>query len=244
MAFGDIVQGPYTASHATHPTASLGVAPTVGNLIVVVHIDVAADSAPDSPLLTARKETQASGGDDLSIYYRVVQGGDGQTYGGTSGNTSGIILWEVEGPFAASPVDQTAGDQGDVDTTQQASGTTGTTTQADEYAVAAIGDRDPAGNASGWTNSFVEVGEVNSAFASAYAAARVLTATGTYSTAATLPTGDGSRNWGAIATFKASGGGGPVALEGTGRQGPAVGLGDLYLRPPPDPFLTILFRGP
>lgn len=39
------------------------------------------------------------------------------------------------------------------------------------------------------------------------------------------------------------GGGGSVALEGTGRQAAAMGRAELYLRPPPDPFMTTLFRG-
>lgn len=42
--------------------------------------------------------------------------------------------------------------------------------------------------------------------------------------------------------LKPAAGGGSVALAGTGLQSPPVGRGELYLRPPPDPFLTILFR--
>lgn len=42
--------------------------------------------------------------------------------------------------------------------------------------------------------------------------------------------------------LEAAGGGGPVALEGIGREPPAIGRGELYLRPPPDPFMTTLFR--
>lgn len=210
MAFGDIVQGPYTAAHASHPQATLGSAPTAGNLVVLVHIDVAAGSTPDSPLVQAVKHTQVEGSDDLAIYYRVVQGGDGQTYGATSGNDSNIVLMEIEGPFQSSPVDVTAVNNGDVDTSTQTSGTTATTAQASEVAVAAIGDRDPAGSASGWTNGFTERSEGHGTFTSVYVATKTLSATGTVETTATLPTGDGSRNWGAIATFmKAAGGGGP-----------------------------------
>lgn len=44
------------------------------------------------------------------------------------------------------------------------------------------------------------------------------------------------------AAFEPATGGGPVALEGVGRQPAASGHGDLYLRPPPDPFMTTLFR--
>lgn len=205
MAFGDIVQGPYTAAHASHPQATLGTAPTVGNLIVVVHVDVARTSAGDSPLAQALLVTQVEGQDDLAIYYRVVQGGDGQTYGCTSGNDSNIVLFEVEGPFQSSPLDVTASSQGDVDPATQSTGATGATAQASEFAVAAIADRDAAGSASGWTNSFVELSEGHGTYTSVYVATKVLSATGAVETTATLPTGDGSRAWGGMATFMAAG---------------------------------------
>lgn len=233
MAFGDIVQGPYSAAHGSHPQITLGVSPTVGNLIVVLQSEVAGESLGDSPLATAITYEQTNSVDDVSIFYRVVQGGDGTTWGCTSGNNSVIIAWEVEGPFDAAPFDVSAGNQGDVDPATQSTGTTAATAQASEYAVGAITWRNVAGTASGWTNGFTEVGEGVGSFAALYGAYKVLSSTGTVETTATLsgtPVGD--RAWGCIATFKAAsgGGGGGSSLRSPGKVYPS-GRTPMAIRP-------------
>ena len=112
MAFGDVVLGPTTksAASATSVTDTFGSAVTAGNLIVVCHFTGATDSQAYTGMTEAVALTDGPNADQGAIYYRVVQGGDGTTWGADSGGSDehGMVMWEIEGPFAASPLDQTA----------------------------------------------------------------------------------------------------------------------------------------
>lgn len=127
----------------------------------------------------------------------AVTGTFGQSGGTLTGltATASIHIFEFSG---AATLDQSnKARTSDAGGTSVASGTTSTTTQANELLFAAmLGDENRT--FSGWTNSFTEITDTGGA-ATAY---RVVEATGTYSTTATL-SGNANDRQGAILTFKA-----------------------------------------
>ena len=228
MAFGAIVQGPVSQASliqvvgsGTAVTATFDSAVTAGNLIVVVHFTGATDSQAYAGMTEAVAVTDGTNADQGAIYFRVVQGGDGTTWGANSGGADehGMLMWEIEGPFAASPLDVTAVNAGNPVTdpgTSFSTGTTATTAQNDEVAFAIVTSRNVFVDVSAWSNSFtgtLKAGMANKVVVGGF---KVLTATGTVETTATLTLGTGGGCMAGIATFKKAGAGG---IPETGVEG-------------------------
>lgn len=228
MAFGDLVQSKTENGNGSEDPVSLTLdsAPTAGNLLVFALFVGDGPVAPSTAGLLEAVENHDSGQDDATaIYYRVVESGDGQSWAVdlASADQYAAALWEVEGPFAASPLDQTGTNTptDDASTHQVTAG--GATSQSDEYVVAAFGHRTIAGDsnsvqASSYSDSFTERFEVHDSFGGAArksvsVADKVLAATGTPTTTATYSAATG-RSSGCLATFKkqAEGGGGGISI--------------------------------
>lgn len=215
MAFGDMIQTAVANGISTTVQATFGSAVTTGNLIVAVAF------SGDGPLTVAGTLAEDinhhdTGQDDgFSIGHRVVQGGDGTTWGFTAPGADqfAIILREYEGPWEASPLDQTGTAAfADLVNTQQVTAG-GTTSQNDELVVAAWGFRAMASDftdtPTSVDNSFADLlNEINlpGALQKGVGTARkVLTATGTPTVTATFSGGSGfscGRSGALIATYK------------------------------------------
>lgn len=225
VAFGDLVQTAVldsSGSATVQTTFASGV--TTGNLIVAVAYCADATLTVAGDLLSAIQNDDATTDNGLEIGYRVVQSGDGDTWGFTqpSADQFALILREFEGPWEASPLDQTGTTAHGADPSPQTVTAAGGTAQADELVVAGWGfaegvEQSSAVNAV--SDSFVsllnEHNNLGTAFQISVATAfKVLTATGTPSTAATwLPNAGVNLRAGAVlATFKKEAGGAPAAV--------------------------------
>lgn len=226
MPFGDLIQSNFATAASGIATVTFSAA-TAGNLLIFGVGRSAALAAGESWGTPAGwsnlPNTPAATGNVGGVfYYKIAAGGETTVSSAASlepGNFTAIVV-EIEGPFAASPLDQTAEDETNLATvvTSQASGTTGTTAQADELLLAFFAS-DSQANIDGsrtYSNSFTELyfpTHANTARAHAFIASRVVAATGTYSTTFSC-TDTGDEMYGAIATFKKSGGGGGTPTRG------------------------------
>jgi len=237
MAFGDIVQTVIVENgDGTEDPASLsfGSTPTIGNLIILVMGCGDGPLAPSTAGLLQAVENHDTGQDDAcSINYRVVQSGDGVAWAvdlPAADQYMGVLM-EIEGPWEASPLDQT-GTAAAADNQSTETVTAGATSQADEFVVAAVQYRAIGGlggyvnDVSSWSDSFIERGESENlenggvpTLKGVNVATKLLTATGTPSTTATYAANAG-RSFGLMATFKkAAGGGAAVIIDPFGMSG-------------------------
>jgi len=249
MAFGDVIQTAENSVASGAVTVTFSSA-TAGNLLIFCvarSSALAVGTTWGTPTgWTALTNTPENVGNlGATWYYKIAAGGETSVTSAEStppGNGRGVVV-EFAGPFATTPLDQTAENESNLSTvvTSQASGTTGTTSQADELAVVFFG-ADTAINVDGsrsYNNSFSEVifsnAVTNNSRAAVAVARRVLSATGTYScTYSCTDTGD--EMYGAIATFKAQSGGGisvtPTAASSTASSvNPTAILGSLSVTP-------------
>lgn len=220
MAFGDVVQSNFAnnGTGANDVTATLAGDPTSGNLLILCHSSPST-TAPTTPTDFSIAREHDNSTTTGIVFYKISDGTEGTGYTVSHGTSQrqclGVV--EVEGPWEAAPLDQvqSAGD-GTTDVTSQSTGTTGTTTQADEFAFAFFVNRargDVFASAA-YSNSFTLIGKTNTSgsnTSTAMAAARlVLTATGTQECTVSSMSGDAATNvcLGIMATFMASGGGG------------------------------------
>lgn len=243
MAFGDTIQSvdnnnAIAGAGALAVTLTFPGTATVGNLLrAFAAVATAVTSWTDPSGWTRDNDSGTTGNMAGAAYWKISDGTETSVV--LTANVAGAAsirgaFGEFEGPFAASPFDQSAEDTTNVATvtTSQPSGTTGTTAQADELAIAAFG-ADAANLVDGgraYSNSFTEViyGSTTTLTGrpAAIIAKRVLSATGTFScTYTTTDTGD--EMYGTIATFKkqvATGRIFKLAGEGGGLVGPSRGL--------------------
>lgn len=225
MAFGDIVQAAVNDNDGSDPiTVTLGVAPTIGNLLVLTCYNFDGAGAPGGTLLEAVERVSALNGDAIGLYYRVVQSGDSTgpwTVDLAAADQWAAILREYEGPCEASPLDQTGSSERDSGSTTLAVTAGGATVQADELVVAAWGLRAEGAGADtaavdSVDNSFTDLLNEHNSLGQAWhllvaTAKKVLTGTGTPTVTATA----GSLAFEAtavLATFKKSAAGGNVAI--------------------------------
>lgn len=217
MSFGDIIQSKAESNFPDTNDTSIAVefdsTPTEGNLLIACHFTGAANSTAPSGFSEAVALTAvAPSSDEGAIYYKVAGSGESTTItaGSGSGDEHMLAIYEVEGPWNATPLDQTA-NNGPTTSSSPSTGTTGITSQADEFAIALITNRDDTVTFSSWTNSFTEGSDgPDSQFKTFATAYRVLTSTGTYSTGATA---SGSDIWmGGIATFKKQAAAGALSI--------------------------------
>lgn len=187
-------------------TVTLPAGTTAGNRLIIA-ITAYFNLAPPAGLTADIAVNQTGLAHKTGLYSKATVGGE-TSWVFTQSGTDGGVWWAAEfSGLAESPLDKTASDVGANDTSI-ASGTTATTTDATEMALAAVGmyrataTTVPA-TVSGWTNSFVEVADVGNAAATARSmgvARRDLVATGAYSTVATANVT--CHNCGIIATYK------------------------------------------
>jgi len=227
MAFGDIVQTKtLSGGSGTGDSATLifDTEPTEGNLVVICCGIGLADSVRTLSIPASMAEAFANSGlssqaTQQRTAYLVYGSGDSNSFlfdftgTGTDPKYS-LVGVEIEGPFDATPLDKTATDlHTSADTGPHPTGTTDTTVQADEIAVAAWAFQS-APDATSYSDSFVERDtEVTSGpgnDVSVNVATRLLTATGTYGSDATSTSN--RRSWNGVATFR-SGSAGGVSVE-------------------------------
>lgn len=207
VAFGDLVQSAVAnAGTGTTISATFASGVTPGNLIVAVAYSGDGPLSVSGDLLLAVDHHDTGQDDGFAGGYRVVESGDGTTWGFTQPGSDqwAIILYELEGPWKASPLDQTDTTAFSDETVanSQTAGPTSTTTQNDEVAVAAWGFRRttdaPQLTISTVSDSFINLLQEDDSFSdfqkSVAIATKVLTATGTPSTQATFSKG-GVGNW-------------------------------------------------
>lgn len=190
---------------------------TAGNLLIAVvsasrsgTVGIPAITAPAGWTQAVTQTCDSVSGVDrrTSIYYKANASAESgaktwacDTFMGVA--SLGVVMAEYSGIATSTPLDQTSGA---ADTSTAATtcgcGTTSTTTQADELAIAAYQGGSALGSPS---SSFTIQNQTGGANFIALAH-KILSATGTVTTSATYSTG--SSNAGAIATFKAAAGGG------------------------------------
>jgi hypothetical protein len=178
---------------------SWGSATTAGNLLIaaVQGSSLSTSISMPSPWVAAQAMVDGDTAGNLRLFYIANagsrSGAETVTFGDPDAEYQyGIVLMEWEGIVTTSPLDQTASATGMSST--GASGTTATTTQADELCLALIG---AGGSMVNPTNGFTLNGITN-----AMSDLQLVTeTTGAMSTAVTL---NASRKWvGLIVTFKA-----------------------------------------
>ena len=228
MAFGDIVRTTVVDSDSGDPiSATLSGSPAADNLLVYWVMTFASNTTAGTGLLEAYENINSGNGDITALYYRVVQSGDGTTWEVDLGEADqyAAILSEIEGAFAAAPLDQT-GESEATNAGAVAVTASGSTTQADEFVAACWGVRDSDADVTGSSsvdNSFVNLlDEHNSEGFNWHLfvtrATKVLTATGTPTVTMTISGGSNNTVWtNCIATFKKAAGGGGPSIPSMGR---------------------------
>lgn len=216
MAFGDTVRTTDASGAGPTDVSFSFTAPAAGNLIVVVvgrSSTHGAGGAWDVPsgwnkLNDSGINTGQLGG---AAFWKIADGSE-TSFATTDTNPGGtwqVAYAEFEGPFTASPLDQAAENAANIGTvvTSQSTGTTGTTSQADELALAFFaGDRFDTldgGGTRNYSNSFTEVkfASVTTSRPMAAIAKNILSATGTVECTYSV-TDTGDEMYGVIATFK------------------------------------------
>lgn len=211
---------PGVSTGTTTPQASWPAATTAGNLLVaVVGLSLVANPGatvtPPSGWVLAGDIPSAANCQTLIYYIEGAASRSGaEVFNLTSTlvNDATVFLYEYSGLASSGALDQ----EGEATGTSLSgsSGTTGTTAQADELAIAAVANRNVS-TQSAPTNSFTQLDQAQSTSATTSnrvntgVYSRVVAATGTYGTAVTL-SGATSRPWtGVVVTFK----GAPTGLQ-------------------------------
>lgn len=191
-----------------------GASSTTGNFLVSLIASKSTDTT-NNTLATptgwslARSELNASTNcPKIYIFYREnapASTGITVNYAGAAAEFCLTIL-EYSGIATSASLDKVASASDSVGTTTVSSGTTAATVQADELVIALLANRFVTASQSAWTNSFTQrhyftsLGTTNTNNENFSANEKIVAATGTQTTAATLSS---ARAWaGAIATFK------------------------------------------
>lgn len=200
----------YAGASATTHSITLDAAATAGNMLLVILFgdkNMGTINTPTTsgvtPLTVIQQAnlTSVSGG----MAYKVANGGETTiTWTWTTSRESCLYVFEISG-LTSSPYDVSAMTaSGDTAGKTKSTGTTATTAQADELAVAVM-MADTQDNCSGgrsWSNSFTEYAHVNSTSREGGSiATKTLSATGTVETTFTT-TSTGDQMMAIVATFK------------------------------------------
>lgn len=182
-------------------TATLPAATTPGNTLLIAVGTTGGGVTPPGGFVTDVSANTPGPGGRAALTRKTTAAGETSWAFTVGAYGGGWWAAEIAG-LDPSPLDQTASSTGT--SASPSTGTTPTTTQADEVAVAVIAASwNALPSFASWTNSFAEVVDLarDDAWDTGFGVAtRTLTATGTYSTGATLP---GSYYWSAgIATYK------------------------------------------
>ncbi len=205
------------AAAAATITCTLGTAATSGNLIVTI---VASDKIagtytvpPGFTMINSTSATSVSG----AMAYKISTGGETsiQWNQSTTSAAGGISCWAAEysGTATSNVLDVGAENEtsstGDTAVTSLSTGLTGTTSQANELAIAFIAI-DTANNCDAsraWSNGFSEFGFINNTAAGGVGISvsnKTLSATGTQNSTYSCSGDTGDQIYSAIATFKPS----------------------------------------
>jgi hypothetical protein len=183
---------------------------TAGNtaIVAIAPYSAAASSTTSSPANTFTSDAAVSAGNGgrVAIYSapNVASGATTVTGNATGSNFITIAIYEVSGLITSSIKDQSASNSGT--SASHPTGTTPTTTQANEFLFAAVQD-DSAGTGpptvgGSWTLGQHQDNSANPVIATAY---QTVSATGAYSATFTW---NNALFGAAIATYKEAGGGG------------------------------------
>ena len=141
MAFGDIVHskvGTTVQGGASTLQITLDSTPTEGNLLVAA--SATRSDSQTTPSGWSLGVSQDAIDDNLTIYYKVAGSGESTSvtfYDGVATQVMLAAVYEIEGPWNATPLDATNGAFA-TNNTAISTGTTCTLAQADEIVVAAL----------------------------------------------------------------------------------------------------------
>lgn len=186
-------------------TVTLTSAPTVGNIMFAQYFSRAVTQTPPAGWTLAVNQNNPIEADNVSIYYRIVQSGDGTTYvwgNGTDAELVTITEFSCSTGWPSNPVNATGSTARTTAVSSLSSGTTGATTQAAAVSIGAVGLRNVFANTPSWTNSFTSQGIVGGGVT-------VNTLMGAYKIESTTGTKESTVTWlggaetamGAIAVF-------------------------------------------
>lgn len=189
--------------------ATLPVGTTAGNTVLLI-VSADATVATPSGFVLDRSQVNNNG----HYVFRRAAAGAGETSWTITPSSSASVAWAVLelSALTASPLDGVASEGAGFGVSSRGTGTTGVTAQADELAVASIGLSIGGGSSnsvSSWSDSFAELRDTITTKASGTnvgvaVAVRTLTATGAYTSTATLA--GISAATGIITTYKTAAG--------------------------------------
>lgn len=198
--FGAIIQTKTAALQSTTITLTFDSTATSGNLLVLVNTSGAATCDTPTGWTMAVENNNGAQADNIQINYKLSDGTETDVVTLCGNDEQGALFYEIEGPWNASPLDKTAISGPQADTSAE-SGTTATTSQNDEVAIAGLMVRDGTERVVSWSNGFGDALAIAATYAKwGYAAFKLLSSTGEITTTATLSEVD--IHIGAIATFK------------------------------------------
>ena len=187
-------------------TATYGTAPNQDNLLVLVHHyrDIGTVTLPVG---WTQAVALVDSGSTITIAYKIAGAaeGTGVTVSVSVAAHQTLTILEYSGIDTVSPLDRTASNACPTTGFSCSTGTTATTTQADELVIAGIGISGTSGGwANTWTNGFAQQSTVqtsgNGNKSSSSTADRLVSATGTFETTESWTAARSAQ--GAIATFK------------------------------------------
>ena len=197
-----------TVGNQTSITATFGSTPTEDNLLILVHYYSSASTVtlPSGWTEAEQNRDTNDNGNTTTIAYKVAGASEGTGVTVTVGSSrhSTLSIFEYSGIVTSSPLDQSA--QNSCQDGRSCSvGTTGTTSQADELVIGALG---VPGNIGGWdntwTNSFTQqttaISTGSGTIANNSVADYIASSTGTFET--TEGWNQDKKAFGVIATFK------------------------------------------
>ena len=250
--FGKVVQKKTnSATSGTSIAVTLDKTPKIGNLLIATHhtgdsvsngISTSGWGTPDAMM------TNSTEADEGSISSKIFASGDSTTITATSPNSDEqmLIVIEVEGPFAATPLDVAyEGSRSASASTYNVNNTTALA-QAIEFTLAAVIMRTNTGyDSNTWDSGFQQYSlSINSGSAKSLAVAfRDTQATTAPSTTVTF--GTANTCVGALVSYKAASSVEPPASPGSGlwkdiaRAGSSLALDDVD----PDPGATADYKG-
>lgn len=200
-----------TADSTTH-SLTLDSTPVENNIVIVfITSGASITTGPGGGTYSSA----VSGSDFVRghCYYKVAGAGESTSIGITISVADAVCMhaYEYSGITTTSPVDQTVSAVDVGSGTTIVSGTTGTTTQANEIAFVSAHMRTsevPAQSVTAWTNSFVILNETKSTGAGnsdmlLNVASKLLSSTGTQQSTGSITTGGLGNDVALVATFKA-----------------------------------------
>jgi hypothetical protein len=195
----------------TSPTVTLDAAATVGNLIVtVIGVDKSATTITVPTGYTSIGAVYVGASVSGWMAYKISVGGETAIQWTVGGYNNGCTAWAGEySGTSATPLDAYAvNNSGDVAVGSISTGTTGSTVQTNEVAIAwmAIDSAAYLGEGTTWSNSFTEIARYspNDVEAGVRVAEKTLSSTGTQETTAS-GFENNDQTCAGIVTFKAAG---------------------------------------